>query len=112
MQFTIGLILGLGIGFGLIALSRMRNSAEWPRWALLSLGVIAGATFVIGILGFIDVPFAAIPSLALPFAGVVFGIGRMAQGDRNWQSIAGLTLAAIPGLFWIVFAVGELAVPH
>lgn len=112
MLFTVALLVGLGVGSGLLVFAGKQPSADWPRWTLLFLGLAAAVLFVVGALGFIDVPFAAVPSLALPFAGLVFGVGRVVQGDRSWQSLLGLALAAAPGLFWIVFAIAELVVPH
>lgn len=112
MQFTIALLLGLAVGSVLLLMSRRTPSADWPSRTLLGLGIAALVLFVVGILGFIDVPFAAIPALALPFTGLVFGVGRVLQGDRDRLSLLGLALAAVPGLFWIVFAISELLFPH
>ncbi len=110
--FTIALLVGIGLGVGLLALSRRHPSLGWPHWTVLAIGAAAVLLFVAGVLGLMDTNVAVIPSLALPFAGLVFGIGRVVRGDRCWQSWLGLALAAVPGLFWIAFAIAELVMPH
>ena len=112
MQFTVGLLLGHIVGGGLLLLSRRHKEASWPSWTLLGVGAVALVLFAVGMLKLMDYRFAAIPALAVPFAGLVFGIGLVAGGDRRWQAWLGLTLAAVPALFWIVFAIGEIVVPH
>lgn len=112
MQFTVAVVLGLGAGLLLLVASGRQPSSTWTRWTLLGLGAVAVLLFVVGILGMMDVPGAAIPALAVPFAGLVFGIGTVVRGERHWPSVLGLVLAAIPGVFWIAFAIGELAFPH
>jgi 4-amino-4-deoxy-L-arabinose transferase-like glycosyltransferase len=67
--------------------------------------------FTAGIAGLTDFAAAAVPAIALPVAGVVFGTGRLALGDRRWQTWLGLVLASAPALFWVAFAIGELVGP-
>lgn len=105
-------MLGLGLGFGLFVPSRKTPDSKWPRWTLLSLGVAAVLVFGLGVFGLIDYPLAAVPAVAIPFAGMVLGVGRIVLGDRAWQSLLGLGLSAVPALFWILFAIGELVLGH
>lgn len=119
MLFSLGLLLGVVLGSGLLALSRRARSSvdaperpAWPRWTALALGALAATLFVAGIAGATDFVAAVIPAIALPVAGVIFGGGRVALGDRHWQAVVGLALACIPTLFWAVFAIAELVGPR
>jgi 4-amino-4-deoxy-L-arabinose transferase-like glycosyltransferase len=115
MFAAVGLLVGLVLGSGLLAVSRRAASPDevqrWPPWTALALGAAAASLFLLGVAGLIDTAFAVVPAIALPAAGVLFGAGRLVFGDRRWQSWLGLVLAALPALFWVAFAVGELLGP-
>lgn len=116
MQFSLGLVTGLVVGSILLASSRKAAIStavhtSWPAWAALALGMLAAVTLFAGVAGLIDTPFAVLPAIAIPFAGVVLGVGRVVMGDRGWKSWLGVALASVPVLFWVVFAVAELVGP-
>lgn len=116
MLFAIGAAVGLGVGFALLVMARRRSSSSeqptWPGWTALGLGVAAVVLFAIGVLGAMDTEIAIVPSIALPFAGITFGAGRLIAGDRSWRSWVGVALAGVPTLSWIALAVAELVTPH
>jgi len=118
MLFTLGLLVGLALGAGLVAFSRTAKPASgssaddgvWP-WTAMALGTAAVGAFALGIAGVIDTALAILPVIALEFAAIVFGLGRLVLGDRRWQSWLGAGLAFIPALFWVVFVIAEIVGP-
>jgi hypothetical protein len=40
------------------------------------------------------------------------GIRALRGGERSWLVVLGFALAVIVGGFWILFALGEVLVPH
>lgn len=51
-------------------------------------------------------------AVALAIAAITVGIVALRRGDRAWLVFAGFVPAVIVGGFWILFAVGELLIPH
>lgn len=116
MSFLVGLALGVVAAGGLLAISRRSRQSSapdvsWPLWTSLALGLASVAMFGAGVAGLIDNRFAVIPVLALQFCAGVFTIGRLMLGDRRWQGWLAAGLAAIPLLFWVAFAIGEVVGP-
>ena len=50
--------------------------------------------------------------LALTVAALLTGIRALRGGERSWLVVLGFALAVIVGGFWILFALGEVLVPH
>lgn len=50
--------------------------------------------------------------VALTAAALLTGIRALRGGERSWLTLLGLALAVVVGGFWILFALGEVLVPH
>lgn len=51
-------------------------------------------------------------SMTLGLVGVAAGSYAVFHQDRRWQVWVGLVTSGLVGLFWVIFAVGELVYPH
>ena len=51
-------------------------------------------------------------ALLLAIAPVVLGVRALRRGERSGLTIIGLVLAVLIGGFWILFALGEVLLPH
>ncbi len=119
MHFAVGVLIGLVSGAYLVMLSGKAAVAPgvsstgpvWPPWTSLGLGVAAAGALVAGVAGALDSALAIIPVIAVQFAALVFGVGRLVLRDTRWQSWVGAGLALIPVLFWVVFVIAEIVGP-
>lgn len=108
MLFSIGVVIGLVAGGVLL----IRAPRRFAGWLAAALGLAALVVFAAGWLWDVDLPPFAMPlAIALPFAALLFNIGSLVRGDRAWSNWLGMVLSAAPGLFWIFFAVAEIAGP-
>ena len=112
MAFMIGgLIVGVILGLLLVRFVPLKTLG----WVVLGLGA-AALVFIIPVFVSIFNPndnmFSAVFTIPLGAACVISGIGALRKNYRAWQVWLGLGLAAIPIVFWIVFAIGELVYPH
>ena len=119
MQATISLAVGLVIGVIVFVIvgrgvSRQGEPPTQPTvlgWSALILGAfafLAGALMMTGLSQVASVQ----TSLASAGAAMVVSIGALVKRDQRWPTWVGLALGAVPGLFWIVFFVGEFIFPH
>ncbi len=117
--FTVGLVVGLVLGGCLLFFSRKAATSSdasvtapvWPAYLSLALGIAAAGAFAAGVAGLTDTALAIMPVIALQFAAVLFGVGRLVFGDRRWQSWLGAGLATLPALFWVAFVIAEIVGP-
>lgn len=126
MQASVSLVVGLLLGWVAYLWLGPKIDPENPSgrpsalaWAGFGFGLIA---FLIVASGLIfsrmgldlgrGVAISPAVSIGLAFAGVVDGVGAWMKGDRHWPTWAAFGVAGLPALFWVVFAVGELVVPH
>ena len=108
---TGGIIVGIVIGV-LIVQFVPRSVLEW---LVLGLGVAALFFIIPGLVEILipgDTMFSPAVSIPLAIGCVVCGIGAMLKSYRTWRVWLGLVLGAVPVLFWIVFAIGEILYPH
>lgn len=60
--------------------------------------------------GFVLSPFLA--SITLAFAGTMAAVAALVRRDRHWPTWVALAAGALVAGFWLVFAIGEFALPH
>jgi len=51
-------------------------------------------------------------ALVLAIASLVVGIMAFRRGERSWMALLAFAGAVIVGAFWVLFALGEVLVPH
>lgn len=120
MSIAIGALLGILIGTA-IALPmslRIDRSTKPPKptaiaWTAFVIGIAAVALLASALFAPFAVPgpvgFAvnsAQMSTALSMAGVTMALWAIVLRDRHWVTWAALGVAAVPTLFWLVFALG------
>lgn len=84
-------------------------------WVVLGLGAVALAFIIPGLVAILipgDAMFSPAVTIPLGVGCVVSGIGAVRKNYRTWQVWLGLGLGAIPILFWVAFAIGEILYPH
>ncbi len=112
MFFMIGgTLLGLVLGLLLIWLVPQKALG----WLVLVCGALATVFItpvLVSILFPFDVAFTPIISVPLALASLIPGLALATKHYRPWQVWLGLGLAAIPLIFWIIFAIGEILYPH
>jgi hypothetical protein len=126
MSIAIGALLGILVGTA-VALPmslHMNRSAPPARPTAL-----AWTAFVVGILAVLVLgsalfaPFAlsgpiasavnsAQISMVLAMAGVTMALWASIMRDRHWVTWTALAVAAVPALFWLLFALGHLFDPN
>lgn len=92
-------MLGVALGFAI---------------GVVAVGLHAGAFFFpLVLLGSVGSAINATPlSIVLSMAGVTAAVWAIARGDRRWVSWTAGGIAAVPTVFWIVFALGYLIDPN
>ena len=84
-------------------------------WVVIGMGVMALVFIIPGLVSILipcDTTFSPAFTIPLGVGCVVSGIGAVRKHDRTWQVWLGLGLGAIPVLFWLAFAIGEIIYPH
>lgn len=114
MQFTLGVLLGIGIGVVVLLVARSASAKTAGAWVGVVLGLVAAALFAAGFFQreAFDFPGAAIITLGGSFAAAIIGIGGLVRKERIWQNWVAAILGGAPALFWIAFAIGEVLFPH
>lgn len=119
---VLGVTLGLAVG---IPLGRSIDTARPTRrpsalaWTALAFGVVA----VVLLASALFFPLAlsgpagsavnsTLLSIVLSMAGVTAAVWAIARGDRRWVSWTAGGIAAVPTVFWTVFALGYLIDPN
>jgi len=110
MQFTIALVTGLVLGGVALALIRRAEDAGWVSLVAGLAGVVALAITMTPLRS--SMGWITRVSIGLPVAALVFSIGAVVRGGRRWTNWAGLALAAVPSLFWLLFVGAEFIWPH
>jgi hypothetical protein len=65
--------------------------------------------------GSVRIPFGfagVLLTLILAIASLVVGIIAFRRGERSWMAVLAFAGAVTVGGFWILFALGELLMPH
>jgi hypothetical protein len=84
-------------------------------WVVVALGAVALIFIIPGLIAILipgDAMFSPAVTIPLGVGCLVSGIGAVCKNHRTWQVWLGLGFGAIPILFWISFAIGELLYPH
>lgn len=119
MQAGISLVVGITIGVIVLLLAGRGVSAADGRpqrptalgWSALILGAVAAASTA----SMFTTMFEGLTpriSIAAAVAGAILAIGALVKRDRHWPTWVGLVASAVPALFWVAFAVGEVLFPH
>lgn len=115
MWATIAFLVGVAVAGAVLAVFRTREprpagASARPAalgWLTLASGIAAAAAFAVGV--FTDAEMGGyLASIACATAAVIIGIGAVLRHDRGWPTWAGLATGAIPAVFWIAFALGNL----
>ena len=117
MTATIAIVVGLLVAGVVIFATRRRETTEATppdrptivAWLALGFGVAALLAFGLSALALLD---ATVPSISLAVAAVAIGIADWVRGDRTWATWVGLAAGGVPAVFWLVFFIGQLVLPH
>lgn len=130
MQATLGVVIGILLGFAAIKLLGNRIDPDSPpvkpsalAWTAFGSGLVALMMVAAGLagpalarLGAFPVAFAAAmpAALSIVFAvgSLVAAMGALAKKDRHWVTWTALLAATLPVVFWIWFIVAELVSPN
>lgn len=124
MSIAIGALIGILVGVA-IALPMSRHidrSTRPPKptalaWTAFGIGILAVALHASALLAPFVMPGpgfsvnSAQISTALSVAGVTMALWAIVMRDRHWVSWTALGVAAVPTLFWLVFALGYVFDP-
>jgi hypothetical protein len=126
MSIAIGALLGILVGTAIaLPLSlRIDRSTRPPKptalaWAAFVLGMAA----VVALASALFAPFAlsgpvgsainsAHISIVLSMAGITIALWASIMRDRHWVTWTGLAVAAVPTVFWLLFALAHLFAPN
>jgi hypothetical protein len=126
MSIAIGALLGILVGTAIaLPLSlRIDRSTRPPRptplaWTAFAVGIAAVAVLAAALFA----PFAvsgpvgsavssAQISMVLSLAGITIALWASIMRDRHWVTWTALGIAAVPTLFWLLFALGHLFDPN
>ncbi|TQK18330.1 hypothetical protein FBY40_0817 [Microbacterium sp. SLBN-154] len=119
---VLGVALGAAVGIPLgrrIDRTRPPQRASALAWTALALGIVAvgmlaSALFLpLALPGPTGSAVNSTPvSIVLSMAGVTAAVWAIARGDRRWVSWTAGGIAAVPTVFWTVFALGYLIDPN
>jgi len=117
MTFTVSVLIGIVLGVALmLATSSLKpagSQAPSPAaWVAIVTGALGVAAVAVGFTPLrMAMPWAVEASIALPVAGLIVAVTRVAKHERHWPVWTGLSLNALPALFWVAFLFGELLGP-
>jgi len=112
LAFLIGIIIG-GVSLAAFRTRRPVSAADpvaGPTtlgWLALAFGATSAATFAAGMFAHAGIG-GNLASIACAPASVIVGVGAVRGYDRFWPTWVGLAAGAVPGAFWIAFAVGNV----
>lgn len=121
MSLTVGVVLGIAIGVAVgWSLSRGSTSTRPVRpsavswwaigFALAALLMLASALFLpLALPGPVGSAFnTAQASVVFSAAGATAAVWAIVRRDRHWVSWTALVAAALPSVFWALFALGHV----
>jgi hypothetical protein len=119
MQAAFGVVFGIMIGAVVLAtVGRGITARAAPRpgptalgWCALAFGLLALAAIGLA-MARVPVVGNARVSIELAAAAMVISIGAVVKRDRHWPTWVGFAVGAIPALFWVAFALGEVFGPR